>query len=302
MAAIEVSQLTKRYRDRVAVQDVSFAVAPGEIFGILGPNGAGKTTTVECIAGLRSADHGQVRVLGLDPRRNRAALRRRVGVQLQASRLPGKLTVAEALALYGSFYRQPADLEQLLAALGLAEQHATRYEQLSGGQQQRLSIALALVGAPEVAILDELSTGLDPQARRATWALVRDLRARGVTVLLVTHAMEEAAKLCDRLAVFDAGRIVALDTPAALVAALGAERQLRFHPSAPLDLHLLEALPEVRRAETRGDELLVSGTGDLLSAVAALLARQRIVAADLHVEEATLEAAVGALVRQAEPR
>lgn len=302
MAVIEVSQLTKRYRDCVAVQDVSFAVAPGEIFGILGPNGAGKTTTVECIAGLRSADHGQIRVLGLDPRRDRPALRRRVGVQLQASRLPGKLTVAEALALYGSFYRQPTDPDQLLAALGLAEQRATRYEQLSGGQQQRLSIALALVGAPEVAILDELSTGLDPQARRATWALVRDLRARGVTVLLVTHAMEEAAQLCDRLAVFAAGRIVALDTPAALVAALGEERQLRFRPSAPLDLHLLEALPEVRRAETRGAELLVSGTGDLLGAIVALLSRQRLVAADLHVEEATLEEAVGALVRQAEPQ
>jgi ABC-2 type transport system ATP-binding protein len=300
MAAIEISRLYKRYRDRVAVHDVSFSVARGEIFGILGPNGAGKTTTVECIAGLRQADRGQVRVLGLDPRRDRAALRQRVGVQLQASRLPGKITVAEALALYGSFYRRPADPEQLLGALSLSGQRDARYEQLSGGQQQRLSIALALVGAPEVAILDELSTGLDPQARRATWSLIRDLRDRGVTVLLVTHAMEEAAQLCDRLAVFDAGRIVALDTPATLVAALGAGQQLTFRPSAALDQRLLEALPEVRRVEARGDLLVVRGGGDLLGAVAALLARHRIVAADLRVEEASLEQAVGALVRQAE--
>jgi ABC-2 type transport system ATP-binding protein len=299
MAVIEVQHLHKRYRGRVAVHDVSFSVEQGEIFGILGANGAGKTTTIECIAGLRRPDGGQIRVLGRDPQRDRAYLRQRVGVQLQASRLPGKITVAEALALFGSFYPHPADQEQLLADLGLTAQRATRFEQLSGGQQQRLSIALALVGNPEVAILDELTTGLDPQARRATWAVIRGLRARGATVLLVTHGMEEAAQLCDRLALIDAGRVVAIDTPGGFVAALGGERRVWFRPSAPLDLRLLEALPEVRRVERIGDQLRVSGDGNLLGAVAALLARYQIVAADLRLEETTLEEAVGALTRRA---
>ncbi len=299
MAVIEVQQLHKRYRGRVAVDDVSFAVERGEIFGILGPNGAGKTTTVECIAGLRRPDGGQIRVLGRDPQRDRAYLRQRVGVQLQASRLPGKITVAEALALFGSFYLRPADQEQLLADLGLTAQRDTRFEQLSGGQQQRLSIALALIGNPEVAILDELSTGLDPRARRATWNMIRGLRARGTTVLLVTHSMEEAAQLCDRLALFDGGRIVAIATPAGFVAAIGGEQRICFRPSAPLDLRLLEALPEVRLVESLGDQLRVSGDGNLLGAVAALLARHQIVAADLRLEETTLEDAVGALTRRA---
>jgi ABC-2 type transport system ATP-binding protein len=299
MTAIAVHRLHKRYRGHIAVQDVSFTVAQGEIFGILGPNGAGKTTIVECIAGLRTPDGGQIRVLGLDPQRDRAALRQRVGVQLQASRLPGKITVGEALALFGSFYQHPADQEQLLADLGLAAHRARRFEQLSGGQQQRLSIALALVGNPEVVILDELTTGLDPQARRATWAVIRTLRARGTTVLLVTHAMEEAAQLCDRLALIDAGRIVAVDTPAGFMAAVGPEQRVSFRPSAPLDLSRLAALPEVRRIESHGDQICVSGVGNLLGVVTAFLAREQIVAADLRLEHATLEDAVGALTRGA---
>ena len=299
MAVIEVQQLHKRYRGRVAVDDVSFSVERGEIFGILGANGAGKTTTVECIAGLRRPDGGQVRVLGRDPRHDRAYLRQRVGVQLQASRLPGKITVAEALALFGSFYPHPADQEQLLAELGLAAQRNTRFEHLSGGQQQRLSIALALVGNPEVAILDELTTGLDPRARRATWNVIRGLRARGTTVLLVTHGMEEAAQLCDRLAVFDGGRIVAIDTPAGLVAALGGEQRVCFRPSAPLDLSRLAALPGVRRIVSDVEQICVTGVGDLLSAVTAFLAAEQVVAHDLTLEHATLEDAVGALTRRA---
>src|SRR5690606_22240273 len=172
MSTIEVRNLHKRYGATVAVDDVSFTVEAGEIFGILGPNGAGKTTTVECVAGLRVPDRGEIRVLGLDPRHDRAALRQRVGVQLQESRLPERLRVGEAIALYRSFYPQPADGDQLLEMLGLTDKRRSRYRDLSGGQKQRLSIALALIGRPTVAVLDELTTGLDPQARRETWELV----------------------------------------------------------------------------------------------------------------------------------
>lgn len=222
MPVIEVSHIHKSYRDgqrrNVAVEDVSFSVEAGEIFGIVGPNGAGKTTTVECVEGVRNPDRGTVRVLGLDPRADRAELRQRLGVQLQQSQLPDRLRVGEALELYASFYRKPADWRFLLDELGLADKRNTPFAKLSGGQQQRLSIALALVGSPEVAILDELTTGLDPQARRDTWDLIRAVRDRGVTVVLVTHFMDEAERLCDRLAVIAEGRVATIDTPAALVA------------------------------------------------------------------------------------
>jgi ABC-2 type transport system ATP-binding protein len=218
MPVIEITQLSKRYGDRPVVDDVSFTVEAGEIFGVVGPNGAGKTTTVECVAGLRRPDGGTVRVLGLDPARDRAELRRRVGVQLQESQLPDRLKVWEALDLYRSFYPEPADARALLADVGLTDKRNTVFSKLSGGQKQRLSIALALIGNPRLAILDELTTGLDPQARRDTWQLVRDIRDRGVTVVLVTHFMDEAERLCDRIAVVNGGRLVALDTPAALIA------------------------------------------------------------------------------------
>lgn len=221
MTVIEVNGLTKRYGDRTVVDGVSFTVAEGEIFGILGENGAGKTTTVECISGLRTADSGTISVLGLDTRTNRDELRRLIGVQLQESQLQDRLRVGEAMELYASFYPDPADWRELLAAVGLTEQVRMPYAKLSGGQKQRLSIALALIGNPRVAILDELTTGLDPRARRETWKLIRQIRDRGVTVLLVTHFMDEAERLCDRLAVLDGGRIVALDTPAALIAGVG---------------------------------------------------------------------------------
>ena len=213
MNVIEVNHLTKRYGDRAAVDGVSFSVEEGEIFGILGPNGAGKTTTVESIAGLRSPDGGTISVLGLDPRRDRERLRSLVGVQLQESELPDRMTVGEALELFASFYEEPADPRTLIADLGLDDKRDTAYRHLSGGQKQRLSIALALVGRPRIAILDELSTGLDPQARRETWQLIESMRDRGVTVLLVTHLMEEAERLADRVAVFGEGRLIALDTP-----------------------------------------------------------------------------------------
>ncbi|MDM7854976.1 ABC transporter ATP-binding protein [Cellulomonas alba] len=222
-AVIEVQGLHKRYGDTVAVDDVSFTVDEGEIFGILGPNGAGKTTTVECVEGLRERDGGMVRVLGLDPARDRAELTQQLGVQLQDARLPERLRVDEALDLYRSFYRAPADPDALLEALGLDGARRTQFGKLSGGQRQRLSIALALVGNPRVAVLDELTTGLDPRARREAWRLIADVRARGVTIVLVTHFMEEAERLCDRVAVIDAGRVVIVDSPAALAARAAAE-------------------------------------------------------------------------------
>ncbi|AEB47483.1 MULTISPECIES: ABC transporter ATP-binding protein [Micromonospora] len=289
MPVIEVSHLHKRYGETVAVQDVSFDVAAGEIFGVLGPNGAGKTTTVECVAGLRVPDGGEVSVLGLDPRRDATRLRQLVGVQLQESRLPDRLRVAEALDLYASFYRDPADPAQLIDELGLGEKRNTPYDKLSGGQKQRLSIALALVGNPRIAILDELTTGLDPQARRDTWNLIERVRDRGVTIVLVTHFMEEAERLCDRLAVIDKGRVVALDSPAGLVSAVVPEQRIRFRPSTPLDDHLLTGLSQVTSVTRSGAQVVVTGTGDVLHAVTSVLARNQIIAADLRLEQATLD-------------
>ena len=217
MTAIEVEGLSKRYGPKVAVDDVSFAVAEGEIFGLLGRNGAGKSTTVDCLAGLRAPDRRP------DPRRrastrgrDRRELRQLLGVQLQESQLPDKLTVAEAMRLYASFYPGPPTSTALLAQLDLTDKRNTRYRRLSGGQKQRLSIALALIGRPRIAILDELTTGLDPVARRDTWQLIDDIRNQGVTIVLVTHFMDEAARLCDRVAIMRDGRIAALGAPAAL--------------------------------------------------------------------------------------
>ena len=289
MNVIEVSGLTKTYGDRAVVDGVSFAVEEGEIFGILGPNGAGKTTTVESIAGLRTADAGTISVLGRDPRRDRGSLRTLVGIQLQGSELPDRITVCEALDLFASFYAAPADPRDLIGDLGLEAKRDTAYRHLSGGQKQRLSIALALIGQPRIAILDELSTGLDPQARRETWQLIEDVRERGVTVLLVTHLMEEAERLADRVAVFDGGRIVALDTPAGIVSMVDPEQRLRFRPSVPIEDGLLTDLPEVQRVEHSGPVVVVTGTGNLIAAVTSVLARHQIVANDLRIEQAKLD-------------
>jgi ABC-2 type transport system ATP-binding protein len=295
MNIVEVSDLTKHYGNRAAVDGVSFSVEEGEIFGILGPNGAGKTTTVESIAGLRKPDSGTIRVLGLDPQQDRDALRRVVGVQLQESELPERITVIEALELFASFYADPADSRTLIDDLGLTDKRDTAYRNLSGGQKQRLSIALALVGKPKVAILDELSTGLDPQARRETWQLIESIRDRGVTVLLVTHLMEEAERLADRVAVLGAGRVIALDTPAGIVSRVDPEQKLRFRPSAPIADGLLTDLPEVKAVERTGPVLIVTGTGNLIHAVTSVLAQHQIVANDLRVEQANLDEAYLAL-------
>jgi ABC-2 type transport system ATP-binding protein len=279
----------------VAVDDVGFTVAEGEIFGILGPNGAGKTTTVESIEGLRTPDRGAISVLGLDPRRDRAELTQRLGAQLQDSQLPDRLRVGEALELYSSFYRAPADWRALMDLLGLAGKSKTRFGQLSGGQKQRLSIALALVGNPQVVVLDELTTGLDPQARRDTWALIEGVRDRGVTIVLVTHFMEEAERLCDRVALIDAGRVAALDTPAALAGRVQVDQRIQFRPSVPLDDALLTSLPDVTSVTRRGDVVLVTGNSNALNAVTSVLARHQIVAQQLRVEQASLEDAFIAL-------
>jgi ABC-2 type transport system ATP-binding protein len=294
-AVIEVQNLHKNYGETVAVDDVSFTVEEGEIFGILGPNGAGKTTTVECVEGLRTPDQGQISVLGLDPRRDRAELTQRLGVQLQDSQLPDKLRVTEALELYSSFYRRPADWRALLDTLGLTGKSKTPFKKLSGGQKQRLSIALALVGSPKVAVLDELTTGLDPQARRDTWDLIEGVRSSGVTIVLVTHFMEEAERLCDRVALIDSGRIVALDTPAALAERVETEQRIQFRPSAPLDDRLLTSLPDVTSVTRRGDVVVVTGTSNALNAITSVLARHQIEAQQLRVEQANLEDAFLAL-------
>jgi ABC-2 type transport system ATP-binding protein len=293
-AVIGVRHLRKAYGDTVAVDDVSFTVAEGEIFGILGPNGAGKTTTVECVEGLRRPDGGEISVLGLDPRHHRAELTQRLGVQLQDSQLPDKLRVGEALGLYSSFYRTPADWRALMDVLGLADKENTRFGKLSGGQKQRVSIALALVGTPQVAVLDELTTGLDPQARRDTWELIEGVRDRGVTIVLVSHFMEEAERLCDRVALIDHGRLV-VDTPAALAERVQAGQRIQFRPSVPFDDGLLTHLPEVTSISHRGDVVVVTGNGNVLNAVISALARNQIEAGQLRVEQASLEDAFLAL-------
>lgn len=295
MAIIEVNNLVKRYGDHTAVDGLSFTVEQGEIFGILGPNGAGKTTTVECIEGLRTPDSGAIRVCGINPRDETDELRQLLGAQLQESELPDKLKVGEAMELYSSFYRDPADWRELIDTLHMNDKLNTQFRRLSGGQKQRLSIALALVGNPRVAVLDELTTGLDPQARRDTWELIEGVRARGVTILLVTHFMEEAERLCDRLALVDAGKIVALDTPAGLVAKVDSQQRIRFRPSAPIDHAVLAALPEVTSVERAGSQLVVTGTGNLLLAVTTTLARNEVVAGDLRVEQTSLDDAFVAL-------
>jgi ABC-2 type transport system ATP-binding protein len=288
-AGITVSHLRKTYGNVKAVEDVSFEVSEGEIFGMLGPNGAGKTTTVECITGLRHPDGGTISVLGLDPQADRDALHPIVGVQLQFSTFPDKLKVSEILDMYQSFYWNPANPEELTQALGLGEKLGSYYKTLSGGQKQRLSVALALIGQPKVAVLDEMTTGLDPQARLDTWELIEKSRKRGTTIILVTHYMEEAERLCDRVGLIDHGRIIALDTPEGLAEKVTGGKQVRFVPSKPFDDQLLKALPEVKTIEYQGKHVKVVGSGQLVNAIIQTLAQNGIEALDIQSEGATLE-------------
>ncbi|MFF5405858.1 ABC transporter ATP-binding protein [Streptomyces misionensis] len=298
-SVIEVTDLRKSYAGRTVVDGVSFAVEEGEVFGILGPNGAGKTTTVECVEGLREPDAGRVRVAGFDPVADHERVARVLGAQLQQSELQPKLTVREALELYASFYPDPADWRPLAERLGLTARLGTRFAKLSGGQRQRLFIALALIGNPRVVVLDELTTGLDPRARRDTWQLIEDVRASGVTVLLVTHFMEEAQRLCDRIAVLDKGRVAALDTPAGLIRRSAGATVISFTPSAPLDDHDLAALPAVASIARKDGRITLSGTDETVNAVVTLLVRHHVTAHELRVTDATLDDAFLDLTKEA---
>ncbi|HNB51728.1 MAG TPA: ABC transporter ATP-binding protein [Anaerolineales bacterium] len=286
---LEIQNLKKTYGSVVAVEDLSLEVYPGEIFGVVGPNGAGKTTMIECAVGLREPNGGQVRVLGLDPRREGVALRARIGVQLQQAALPADIKVWEALDLYASFYSHPADWQNLLKTWGLDDKKNASFRSLSGGQKQRLFIALALVNDPQMVFLDELTTGLDPQARRNTWDLIAQLRESGKTVVLVTHFMEEAQRLCDRLAIIDRGRIVAQGTPTELIKSLGADKRVRFTTLNGHDYTWLQRLEGVRTVDRVGHDVMVQGTGNLLVEVAAALGEMGLQAEDLRVEQPSLE-------------
>jgi ABC-2 type transport system ATP-binding protein len=284
---ITVEHLHKAYGRSVAVEDVSFSVQRGEIFGILGPNGAGKTTTVECLQGLRDRTGGTVSVLGLDPARDADRLRRRTGSQQQSSALPDRLKVAEAIRLFSRLRDAPVDVEATLAAWDLTGLRRQAYGTLSGGQQQRLFLALALLGEPELVFLDELTTGLDPTARRATWQLVAGVRDRGATVVLVTHFMEEAEALCDRVAVVDGGRVVACDTPAALTAHSGPVR-LTFTVDGHDPRHLL-AVSGVESVTVDAGRVTVTGRSDAAAGVAAALAARGVTPPDYRTHYPTLE-------------
>ncbi len=292
-AVVQVEGLRKVYGKTVAVDGISFEVQAGEIFGMVGPNGAGKTTTIECLEGLRKPDGGTIRVLGLDPQHAGNILRERTGMQLQQSNLPDRMCVWEALDLYSTFYPQTVDWEELLVQLGLEEKRNTAFSKLSGGQKQRLFIALALLPDPQLVFLDELTTGLDPQARRAIWALVRDLRTKGKSVLLTTHYMEEAERLCDRTAILDHGQIVALDTPAALIQRLGAEERVVFTLDGALPPGFEQALSGQARVEVDGERVTVHGKGPrqapLVSEVVNLLADRKLGYHDLHTEQPDME-------------
>jgi ABC-2 type transport system ATP-binding protein len=285
---IEVQNLRKTYGRAVAVDDISFEVAKGEIFGLLGPNGAGKTTTVECLQGLRHPDSGNIRVLGLDPRLEAQTLRRRIGSQLQESALPDRIKVWEALDLFASVAPDALDWPVLLEQWGLAEKRKASFSSLSGGQRQRLFIALALVNNPELVFLDEMTTGLDPAARRVAWDLIRAIRDRGTTVVLVTHFMDEAENLCDRVAIVDRGKVVASDTPQGLINKIASEVHVIF-TTEKTDLLWLDKVPGVKKVTRQGWRVDVEGSGPVLALVAAALVEHGIVPSDLRVEQPTLE-------------
>ena len=287
---VRIDHLRRTYGPLVAVDDVSFQVRQGEIFGIVGPNGAGKTTMIECIEGIREPDSGNVEVLGLHPLRDRYRLRQRIGVQLQQAALPARIKVWEALDLYSSFYDRSVPQESLLELLELVDKRSTSYAKLSGGQRQRLFIALAIINNPELVFLDELTTGLDPQARHNMWDLVRSIRKEGKTIVLTTHFMEEAERLCDRVAVIDKGNIVALDRPESLIRNLGAEHRLVFTVEGSFDILKLQALSAVSQVVTVGDRVTVYGLGNsMVGDVVGVLGSEKIRYRDLRTEQPSLE-------------
>jgi len=288
---VRVSGVRKTYRSVVAVDDVSFDVYDGEIFGLIGPNGAGKTTTMECVQGLRTPDRGTISVLGLDPARDVYALQDRIGAQLQEAQLQKRIKVREAVHLWATLYRKPAsDGDRLLEQLGLADKRNAWFMTLSGGQKQRLFIALALINDPEVVFLDELTTGLDPQSRRTIWELVRGIRQRGKTVFLTTHLMEEAERLCDRVAIIDHGRIVDIGTPDALVRRHCPERTVVLATDDPAAEERFRAIPQVVAVASAGGQFTIRGSGgDLVTEVIRCLSDNGIRVTDFRTVLPTLE-------------
>ena len=284
---VMVEHLEKRYGAVVAVSDVSFQVQPGEIFGILGPNGSGKTTTVECLQGLRDFDGGSVRVLGYDPSRQANELRRHIGAQLQESALPDRMKVWEALQLFASLRPGGLAWESVMDEWGLADKRNAAFASLSGGQQQRLFVALSLVNAPKVVFLDEMTTGLDPASRRVAWELIDRVRQQGATVVMVTHFMDEAERLCDRVAVIHRHTVVATGSPAELVAELGGSGEVTF--TTDDDVSFLRTVDGVQHVTREGRRASVTGTGPLLAYVAAALVARGIAPVDLAVRRPSLE-------------
>ena len=287
---IHVAGIRKTYGRTVAVDEVTFDVQAGEIFGLIGPNGAGKTTTMECVEGFRTPDRGAISVLGLDPIRQTYALQERIGVQLQEAQLQKRIKVWEAVELWASLYRTPLDGNRLLEQLGLSDKRNAWFMTLSGGQKQRLFIALALINDPEVVFLDELTTGLDPQARRTIWDLVRGIRERGKTVFLTTHLMEEAERLCDRVAIIDHGRIIDIGAPGELVSRHCPERSVVVTTDDPTALERFQDIPHVDSATRAGSHVTIRGRGeDFVSRVIECVAEHRIRVADFRTERPTLE-------------
>jgi ABC-2 type transport system ATP-binding protein len=287
---VQVASIRKTYGRTVAVDEVSFDVQPGEIFGLIGPNGAGKTTTMECVEGLRRPDRGAIRVLGLDPARDVHKLQDRIGVQLQEAQLQKRIKVREAVDLWASLYRDAVDGDRLIEQLGLIDKRNAWFMTLSGGQKQRLFIALALINDPELVFLDELTTGLDPQARRAIWDLVRGIRQRGKTVLLTTHLMEEAERLCDRVAIIDHGRIVDVGAPADLVRRHCPERAVIVATEDSTASERFRAIPQVTSVVTEAGQITIRGRGsDLVTHVIHCLAEHQMRVIDFRTEMPTLE-------------
>ncbi|WP_430593106.1 ABC transporter ATP-binding protein [Humidisolicoccus flavus] len=300
-AIITVEGLGHRYRTVRALREVSFSVGPGEIFGILGRNGAGKSTVIRVIAGLLSASEGSIAVAGLHPRKNRAALRQVLGVQLQDAELHAALTVGEIVALYRSFYRRGKSASEVIRAVGLEDSTSTRFENLSGGQQQRLSIALAMLGDPRILLLDELTTGLDPDGRRAIWALVESVRDEGVTVVLVSHHMDEVERLCDRVLVLHEGTVLAEGSPADFVRQLGDFVRLSFASDDLASLEDLRSIDGVRDVAVRHDRFELEVAADSLQSVERALESLEIAIHQRRVVYPNLEDAFLALLAAAAP-
>lgn len=287
---IQVQNLRKTYGSTPAVDDVSFDVIEGEIFGLIGPNGAGKTTTMECVEGIRKSDAGAISVLGMDPRRDAYALQGRIGIQLQEAQLQKRIKVWEAVDLWSSLYPRTIDTDGLVERLGLSEKRNARFMTLSGGQKQRLFIALALIHDPDLVFLDELTTGLDPQARRAIWGLVTDLQDRGKTVFLTTHLMEEAERLCDRVAIIERGKVIEMGSPAALVKKHCPQRAVVFSCDRMGVTELLERTPGVEAVSSEGPTHTVSGTGeDFVTRMIRFVSEEALEISDFRTVMPTLE-------------